>query len=216
MAAGARPRLYGADYSVYTRIVRLALFAKGVEHELVPVDVFAPGGPPAWYGEYQPFGRIPAFEHDGLRLHETAAITRYVDEAFSGPPLQPASARERAVMAQVVGILDAYAYRTLVWDIYVERVDRKARGERPDEARIAAAEPLARTCLAALSKLRGAGPWLVGDRPTLADCHAAPIFAYYLRAPEGRRMLERFPALAAWWETAHRLPGFAGTEPPQA
>ena len=84
-----KPQLFGADYSVYVRIVRLALAEKGVGYDLVPVDVFAADGVPAWYLELHPFGRIPAFEHDGLRLFETAAITRYVDEAFAGPPLQP-------------------------------------------------------------------------------------------------------------------------------
>lgn len=82
---GERPTLYGADYSVYVRIARLALIEKGVDHELVAVDVFAPGGPPAWYGAFHPFGRIPAFEHAGLALRETSAICRYVDEAFAVP-----------------------------------------------------------------------------------------------------------------------------------
>ena len=74
-----RPVVYGADYSVYVRIVRLALHEKGVDYDLIPVDVFAEGGPPAWYFDFHPFGRIPAFEHEGLRLYETTAIARYVD-----------------------------------------------------------------------------------------------------------------------------------------
>ena len=40
-----RPVLYGADYSVYVRIARLALYEKGVGYDLVPVDIFASGGP---------------------------------------------------------------------------------------------------------------------------------------------------------------------------
>ena len=36
-----KPTLYGADYSVYVRIARLALAEKGVAHELVPLDSFA-------------------------------------------------------------------------------------------------------------------------------------------------------------------------------
>jgi hypothetical protein len=35
------PRVLGADYSVYVRIVRLCLIEKGVEYELLPIDVFA-------------------------------------------------------------------------------------------------------------------------------------------------------------------------------
>ena len=38
--------LYGADYSVYVRSARMALIEKGIAYELVPIDVFAPGGPP--------------------------------------------------------------------------------------------------------------------------------------------------------------------------
>ena len=89
----ARPKLFGADFSVYVRIVQLTLAQKHVDYELVPVDVFAPEGIPAWYLDLQPFGRMPAFEHDGFRLFETAAIARYVDEAFAGPAL---AARRRA------------------------------------------------------------------------------------------------------------------------
>ncbi|TIN15515.1 MAG: glutathione S-transferase family protein, partial [Mesorhizobium sp.] len=37
----SRPVVYGAGYSVYVRIVRLALEEKGIGYELVPVDIFA-------------------------------------------------------------------------------------------------------------------------------------------------------------------------------
>lgn len=107
-----KPRLFGADYSVYVRVARLALIEKGVDHELVPVDVFLADGLPGWYLDLQPFGRIPAFEHGDFRLFETTAITRYVDEAFAGPPLQPSDVKLRARMNQILSLLNAYAYRT--------------------------------------------------------------------------------------------------------
>lgn len=209
----APPKLYGADYSVYVRIARMTLLEKGVDHEPVPVDVFAPGGPPAWYGEMHPFGKIPAFEHGELRLFETSAITRYVDEAFAGPALQPADPAARAVMNQMIGILDSYAYRTLVWDIYVERVSRPRDGIPSDEARIAAALPVARTCLDVLSRLKRDGPWLLGKDISLADLHAAPMFAYFLKAPEGRAMLDEFPGLRSWWEAISRRGSMRATQP---
>jgi glutathione S-transferase len=209
----SRAKLYGADYSVYVRIARLALIEKGVDHECIAVDVFSPGGLPAWYLSLHPFGRIPAFEHDGLVLHETTAIVRYVDEAFAGPPLQPADPRSRAVMNQIVGLLDSYAYRAMVWDIYVERVSRPREGTPANEGRIAAALPVAETCLDTLARLKRPGPFLLGGTISLADLHAAPIFAYFLKAPEGRQMLTRFPQLALWWESVAKLPSFAATEP---
>ena len=212
---GSRPKLYGASYSVYVRIARLALIEKDVDHEHVEVDVFAAGGPPGWYLELHPFGKIPAFAHDGLVLHETAAITRYVDEAFAGPSLQPADPRRRAVMGQIVGLVDAYAYRTLVWDIYVERISKPREGQVADKKKIAAALPLAKTCLSALTNLKRPGPFLLGEGLTLADLHVAPVFAYFARAPEGRDMLASFPTLQIWWDAIQVQPGFATTEPPR-
>jgi len=208
-----RPRLFGADYSVYVRIVRLVLAEKGIRYDLVPVDVFAPEGAPTWYLELHPFGRIPAFEHGELRLFETTAIVRYVDDAFNGPALQPAAPNRRAVTNQIIGMLDAYAYRTMVWDIYVERVSKPKDGGASDEMRIASALPIARTCLATLARLKADGSWLVGDELTLADLHAAPIFAYFVKAPEGRALLADHPVLSDWWERVSALPSFKATEP---
>jgi glutathione S-transferase len=204
----ARPRLYGADYSVYVQIAKLALAEKQVEYEQVPVDVFAADGPPAWYLEHQPFGRIPAFEHDGFRLHETVAITRYVDEAFDGPALQPADVRDRARMTQIIGMLDAYGYRPMVWDVYVERIDKPNEGKATDEALIAAGLEKSRICLGALTKLKAEGDWRLGEHLTLADLHAAPMFWYFAKAPEGAAMIAEFPALAEWWERMRARPSF--------
>ena len=146
-------------------------------------------------------------------LFETAAITRYVDEAFAGPPLQPADVRQRAVMAQIIGLLDSYGYRPMVRDVYVERVFRPKSGKVSDEALIAAGIEKSRTCLAALARLKTDGDWLLGSELTLADLHAAPMFAYFVKAPEGRKLLGEQPELSRWWERVSALPSFAATEP---
>ena len=205
----ARPKLFGADFSVYVRIAQLTLAQKHVDYELVPVDVFAPEGIPAWYLELQPFGRMPAFEHDGFRLFETAAIARYIDEAFAGPALQPADVKRRATMNQIIGLLDSYAYRSMVWDVYVERVSKPKDGKVSDEALIGAGMEKARTCLVLLSTLKAPGDWLLGEQLTLADLHAAPMFGYFVKAPEGRALLADHPALSRWWERASAMPGCA-------
>lgn len=203
-----KPILYGADYSVYVRIARMALQEKGVDHELVPVDIFAAEGIPAWYLEHHPFGRIPAFEHDGFRLFETNAIARYVDEAFDGPALQPADARGRARMGQIIGVLDAYGYRSMVWDVAVERLEK----ESPDEALIAGGLRQAETVLKVLTSLTTEGPWLLGEQLTLADLHAAPIIAYFVKVSEGQKLLAEFPDIKAWWTRIAARVSFAETE----
>ena len=37
----------------------------------------------------QPFGKVPAFEHDGLKLYETSANIRYIDAASPAPGCSP-------------------------------------------------------------------------------------------------------------------------------
>ncbi|RWM29515.1 glutathione S-transferase family protein [Mesorhizobium sp.] len=204
----AKPILYGADYSVYVRIARLALEEKGVAYDLVPLDIFAVDGIPAWYLEHHPFGRIPAFEHDGFRLFETSAIARYVDEAFDGPPLQPADPRGRARVDQIAGMLDAYGYRAMVWDVAVERLEKTPA----DESLIAGGLSQAETVLKVLTSLKAEGPWLLGDQLTLADLHAAPVIAYFVKVAEGRDLLARFADIEEWYIRVAARPSFAKTE----
>ena len=211
MAAEKNPTVFGAPYSVYVRAVRLALEEKEVSYELVPVDIFAPGGPSAEHRTRHPFGKIPAFEHTGFRLYEAEAITRYVDEVFPGLPLQPSDPYGRARMTQIISILDSYIYRTLVWDIYVERVARPASGLPVDEAKIAAALPKAEVCLSALSDLMGEASWLAGSAISLADLHAAPMFATFRLAPEADQLLARHDRLRTWWDRVSSRPSFGRT-----
>jgi len=212
MSQFTKPTVFGAPYSVYVRSVRLTLEEKAIDYDLVPVDIFAAGGPPAEHVARHPFGKIPAFEHDGFRLYEAEAITRYIDEAFAGVPLQPADVRRRARMTQIISILDSYAYRTLVWDIYVERVARSATGSVSDEQKIAAALPKAMVCLSALAELMENGPWLTGSAISLADLHAAPMFAVFRLAPEGEHFLNRERRLADWWNRISSRPSFERTQ----
>ncbi|ESY83974.1 glutathione S-transferase [Mesorhizobium sp. LNHC220B00] len=203
-----KPVVYGADYSVYVRIVRLALEEKGIAYDIVPVDIFAEGGAPAWYGKHHPFGRIPAFEHDTFRLFEASAIARYVDEGFAGPALQPTDPRARATMNQIIGILDAYAYRAMVWDVAVERLEKA----EPDVALIANGLRQAETVLKVVTSLKAQGPWLLGNQLTLADLHAAPIIAYFVKVPEGHNLLTQFAGI---WDLYLRMagrPSFVRTE----
>ena len=192
--------LFGADYSVYTRIARLALEEKGVAYRFGSVDVFAEDGLTKDYLERHPFGRIPAFEHEGFCLYEAAAIARYVDEKFPGPRLQPVDAQARARMVQIISILDSYAIRPLVWDVFVERVRVSQKGGQSDEARIEAGVTAAGKCLSALSIIRGNDTWLAGAEVSLADLHAYPMFTLFRLAPEGLALFETYPALVEWYK----------------
>jgi glutathione S-transferase len=69
--------VYGIPGSPYVRAALLALEEKGAAYELAAMAFGTTKQQP--HLSRHPFGRIPAFEHDGWMLYETRAIMRYVD-----------------------------------------------------------------------------------------------------------------------------------------
>lgn len=203
--------LFGLSRSVYTRVARLALEEKGVPYELQEVEIFESSGVPTDHLIRHPFGRIPALTHDKFSLYETQAICRYVDEAFPGPTLQPDSPAGRARMNQVIGLLDSYAYRPMVWGVFVQRVRIPLRGGKADEDLISTSMREVHAALAALSSLFGAGPFLAGPGLTLADLHAYPMLAYLALAPEGRHALTNHEGLVRWQRSLSDRPSVRNT-----
>lgn len=206
-------RLYGLERSVYTRIVRLALEEKGVAYELEAIEVFERDGVPTDHFRRHPFGRIPVLRHGLFVLYEAAAITRYVDEAFAGPSLQPVLAAARARMQQIIGLLDAYAYRPMVRGVFVGGVLAQGQGAKGmDAGAFSKALAASAICLHALEKLIGPGcDWLADRRLSLADIHAFPMLRSLSLAPEGMELLCRHKALFRWFETMLSRPSVLKT-----
>jgi len=63
--------IHGPSYSTYVRSVRLAFEEKGAAYELAEVDILKGENKQPAYQALQPFGPVPAFEHDGFKLYET-------------------------------------------------------------------------------------------------------------------------------------------------
>ena len=204
-------QLLGLRISVYTRIARLALEEKNIPYSLEEVDIFADAGPPAEYLALNPFGTIPSLRYGEMCLYETAAITRWIDEAFSGPALQPEASHARARMNQVIGMLDSYTYRPTVWDVYVQRSVIPASGGSADEDLIASALPRIRTVLAELEDFGEGQPFLLADSLSLADLHAYPMLRYFVETPEGRALVDEFPRLSGWLRQMAARPSVQAT-----
>lgn len=191
-------KLLGLRISVYTRIARLALEEKKVDYELVEVDIFADDGPPRDYLELNPFGTIPCLLYGEFSLYETGAICRYVDEMFLGMPLQPKEPAPRARMNQIISALDSYAYRPMVWDVYVQRIVIPGSGGRADDELVASALPTIQAVLQQIEGWRGESEFLVGNAITLADLYLYPMLRYFIETGEGEAMLASYPRLQEW------------------
>jgi glutathione S-transferase len=205
--------LYGPAYSTYTRTARLALEEKSVAYGLYEVDTLAGEGQKAEHLARHPWGKVPVLEHNGFSLYETVAITRYIDEAFSGPALQPADARSRARMAQVCAVLDNYGWSPMVITVFVQRIVVPMRGGTPDQGVIDAALPQAERVLATIEGLMSGEEFLCSGAISLADLHLVPILDYFTRTEDGRAILDRHPRLSAWWKRIEQRPSVARTRP---
>src|SRR5437762_4799574 len=208
----ARPIVYGPAGSTYVWSVRLALAEKGVAHELVEVGFGAHREEP--HLSRHPFGKVPAFEHDGFMLYETQAILRYIDEGFMTSPLQPTDLHQFARMNQIIGIVDAYAWPSIAAGILFNRMLAPRLGLPVDEAAVAAALPRARLCLAEIARLMGDQQFLAGERISLADLMVVPLLYYFSRLPEGAAALAEQPSLLSWMRRMEERQSFQVTKPP--
>ncbi|HTB73470.1 MAG TPA: glutathione S-transferase family protein [Polyangiaceae bacterium] len=166
-------RLFSAKACPFAHRTRLVLAEKGVGFELTEIDL---SNKPKDFAAVSAYGKVPAIEHDGNRLYESAVINEYLDEVFATPPLLPKDAVQRALAR--------------IWIDYANTRFAPAFGALL-RAESAAAEGAAKTAFdesldyierEALGKLSGAGPFWFGSSIGLVDLAFYPWF-------------ERLPAL---------------------
>ena len=160
-----------------------------------------------------PFGRIPAMLDGDLKLHETSAILRYVDESFEGPALLPDAIHARAQCEEWVSAVNCYLYDTMVRRYVLQYIFPKGEGGQPDRAVIGRALQEMPAQLAVLERAYGKSDYLAGPKPSLADLFVAPILAYVEQFPEGRQLLRDLPNIRRGQHLLRQRASFTGTDP---
>ena len=208
-----KPIVYGPRYSTYARSVIMALMEKRVPHDVVHVDMDKREHKAAEHLARHPFGMLPAFEHNGFKIYESLPILQYIDDAFPGTRLTPADIHSRTRALQIISVINAYAYRPLVWGIFVPRIFTEP-GQPVDEAAIATAVEAGTLALKAIENLMTEpDPYLVGRQVSLADLLLVPVLHYFAGTPEGGQLMPRFSKLAAWHAALKTRPSVAETVP---
>jgi glutathione S-transferase len=209
----SQPIVHGPSFSTYTRSVRLALHEKGVDHRLVEVDMLAGAHKQPPYVGRQPFGKVPAFEHDGNNFYETSAILRYIDEVFPAPALMPSTPAARAVVNQVMSIVDSYGYTPSVTNLFIPRVLVPSMGGETDMDKVEAAKAPAALFVKELERLLGSQTFFGGANVSLGDLHVLPVLAYLGATPEGKSILEAAPGLRGWMSRMIKRPSVQAMMP---
>ena len=144
-----------------------------------------------------PWGEVPVLQDGDMTLRDSQAILVYLAAKHGRSEWWPA---DPAAQAKIVGWLSVAANELQHGPATARRADRF--GIALDKT-----EPLRRAgrILALLEAHLAGCDWLVGSRPTLAECAVMP---YVALAPEGGIDLAPYPSVLAWIDRIRALPGF--------
>ena len=209
--------IYGAPQSNYVRAARMACIEKGVAHTL---EVAGHNTLEALKSEahraLHPFGKMPAFRHGDNTLFESAAILRYVDEAFDGPALQPADVHGRARVSAWLSASVDYLYAAFIRGCVLAYAFPAGPDGEPDRSVIDAAVPRMNEYAGIIDRTLEGQDWLVGGSISLADLMVMPILVAAYNTPEGQAALKPCDNLGRLYQTMAARPSMKETDPAQA
>jgi glutathione S-transferase len=203
--------LWGFDGSTYVRTVKMLFAEKGfTEFNQVPLNVLAGEPRTPEHLERHPFGKVPVLDHGGMRILETSAITRYLNDVLPGRSLVPASPQDRVRMDIIVGIIGSYGYGALGHGVAGYHLFPDFVGGKSEAMRNAGIEN-GRKVIKLAMETKGASRFIAGDL-SLADLYLAPL-AFYVSLTADKDVVFDVDGFAEWWATVQALPSFAKTQP---
>jgi len=229
--------LYDYGNSVCCQKVRITLVEKGLEWQAIKVDLFKTEQYDPNYLKLNPKGVVPTLVHDGTPIIESTLICEYIDETFPDPPLIPNDPAGRARMrlwSKFVdeGVFDATTdlsfsamfrerMRNLAPELREKRFRNVGDPRRTDRFKstyehgvqspfvlhgIAAFERAFKLLEQTLAE--HGGPWILGQRPTLADINLMPYVARLDYLGLLGVWIDDRPHVRDWWAVASDWPSF--------
>ena len=202
--------LYGFNGSTYVRTVKMLLAEKKFsDFTQVPLNVLEGEPHSPEHLLRHPFGKVPVVEWGGLRILETMAITRFLNDKLAGQSLVPSTPEDRARMDMTIGLTDSYGYGALVAGVAAYHLFPDFVGGKNDATRQDGISK-GTTVLGLIMDIRGESPFIAGEL-SLADLFLAPIMAYVALTPDKDALFS--PAVTAWWDRVSQLDSFKQTAP---
>ncbi len=194
-------RLFNSQLSPYSARVRLAIYAKGLDVEIV--DGF---GTPELERELEglnPMHKVPTLVCDGEALPESEIICEYLDDAGLGLPLRPDDPKERARMRLLSRIGDLYVMEPM--NRLFGQINPKGRDQALVERELAELDKGMKW----LAHYLDGSSYAVGGKLSLADCTLAPILFFYEQIGPMFGYADPFgalPQVRSYWEGLKRDP----------
>ena len=228
--------LYNSPQSTCSQRVRFVLNAKGLAFDEVKLNLLEGDQLKPDYLKLNPNGVVLTLYHDGQIVIDSTVIAEYLDEVAPAASFTPENPVRRARMRALMHFIDempAAAVRVPTFNLAF--LPRFQKMSREDFVAMAESKPLRREFMltmgqtgfpqaemdAALGRLRRAyermdaeiaasgGPWLLGERITLADVAVMPALVrmHDLGMPDWQDL----PRVAAWFDNIRAEPAFKPT-----
>lgn len=185
-------KLYSASVCPFAHRTRLTLLEKGIDFQLIEVDL---NNKPDWFLEVSPYGKVPVINHENNCIWESAIINEYLDEAFPNFPLMPNQARDRAFAR----IWIDFANTKLVPTFYKMLLEQNL--EKQEKYKKQFLEHLQFMEEEGIKKLSDNGKYWLGNQLSLVDITFYPwwerlcILEHY----RGVSLPETCSSLRQWW-----------------
>jgi glutathione S-transferase len=200
-------KLYTFAMAPNPRRVHVYIAEKGIALTLQTVDIIQGHNRTPEFLKKNPLGGLPVLElDDGNHLTESLAIMQYLEELYPEKPMIGTTPLERAYTREVERIceLGVLAPTGTIFQntspMFAGRVKQSADAAETARMRLAAN-------LTVLDHKIGSKKFVMGDRPTIADCTllAALKFGEFAGAPLDRS----FRNVARWYDDFAKRPSAA-------
>ena len=195
--------LHHAPISPNSRRIWITLLEKGVEFELVEVNLGGEQFKPDFVA-INPFHHIPVLVDDGFNIVESLAILDYLEAKYPTPAMLPDQAKELAIvrMVQLVTMNE-------LWPAVFSLAPQLLGLPGGDSEKIKQAQQKVATVLTFFEKLLDERPYFGSQNLTLAEVTAGTVIPWL---PRGGMSLSDYPKLSAWCDRLMAREAWQATE----
>ncbi|ONI14863.1 hypothetical protein PRUPE_3G013600 [Prunus persica] len=202
-------KVYGPVKAACPQRVMVCLLEKGVNFEIVDVNLEVGEQKQPQFLSRQPFGQVPAVEDGDFRLFESRAIIRYYAAKYAdrGPNLLGTTLEEKALVDQWLEV-EAHNFNDLVYTLVLQLLVLPRMGERGDVALVHACEEKLEKVFDVYEERLSKSSYLAGEAFTLADLSHLPGISYLIDEAKLGHLVSERKNVNAWWKDISNRPAW--------
>ncbi|KAF3779060.1 Glutathione S-transferase F10 [Nymphaea thermarum] len=204
-------KVYGPARAACPQRVMACLLEKGIDFQIVSVDLDSGEQKKPDFLALQPFGQVPVVEEEeeGFRLFESRAIIRYyaTKHADQGTDLLGSTLKEQALVNQWLEV-EAHNYNEPLFAIVLQLLVFPSMGLPTDSAVVKSNEARLSQVLDVYDQHLAKNKYLAGQFFSLADLSHLPGTQHLVTTLGMSHLVKERQHVNAWWEDISSRPAW--------